>query len=142
MDDEIARVYAERGISGVRPRFVMPLVRVHHRGAMTIRELANELNVTHSAMSQTVSALQKEGLLHARRGADGRTREVELTERGQELVPFLESEWRATERALADLESEVPYPLSQVVRDLEQALARRSFHDRVVEHLGADEEQA
>ena len=140
MDDEIARVYAERGISGVRPRYVMPLVRIHHRGAMTIRRLADELNVTHSAMSQTASALQKEGLLRARRGADGRTRELELTDRGRELVPFLEAEWRSTERALADLESEVPYPLSQVVRDLEQALARRSFHDRILEHLAAEED--
>lgn len=140
MDDEIARVYAERGISGVRPRFVMPLVRIHHRGATTIRQLADELNVTHSAMSQTASALQKEGLLRATRGADGRTRELELTDRGRELVPFLEAEWRSTERALAELESEVPYPLSRVVRDLEQALARRSFHDRILEHLAAEED--
>lgn len=142
MDDEIARVYAERGLPGVRPRYVMPLVRLHHRGAMTIRQLADELNVTHSAMSQTASALQKEGLLRAERGADGRTRELRLTDRGRELVPFLEAEWRSTEQALAELEAEVPYPLSQVVRDLEQALARRSFHDRVAEQLGADEEQA
>ena len=138
MDDEIARVYAERGISGVRPRFALPLVRLHHQGPMTIRRLADELDVTHSAMSQTVSAMQREGLLLTRRGQDGRTREVDLTDDGRALVPFLEAEWRATERSLADLEAEIPYPLSQVVRDVEQALARRSFHDRIVEHLTED----
>jgi len=50
-------------------------------------------------------------------------------------VPFLEAEWRSTERALADLEAEIPYPLSRVVVDIEAALDRRSFHDRIVAHL-------
>jgi len=50
-------------------------------------------------------------------------------------VPFLEAEWRATEQAVAELESEVPYPLAAVVRDLNAALAIRSFHDRIAEHL-------
>jgi hypothetical protein len=60
---------------------------------------------------------------------------VALTERAQEVLPFLEAEWRATERAVADLEDEIPYPLSQVVRDIEAALARRSFRDRIAAHL-------
>jgi hypothetical protein len=50
-------------------------------------------------------------------------------------VPFLEAEWRATEEAVAELEAEVPYPLTDVVRDLNAALQRRSFHDRITEHL-------
>jgi hypothetical protein len=37
---------------------------------------------------------------------------------------------------VAELEAEIPYALSQVVRDLEAALARRSFHDRIVDRLG------
>ncbi len=103
---------------------------------MTIQELAARLDVTHSAMSQTVSALRREGLVRSTPGADARTREVALTERGRQLVPFLEAEWRATERAVAQIEAEIPYALSQVVRDIEAALARRSFHDRIVEQLG------
>jgi hypothetical protein len=50
-------------------------------------------------------------------------------------VPFLEAEWRATEAAVAELEAEVPYPLTAVVRDLGGALARRSFYDRILGHL-------
>lgn len=29
----------------------------------------------------------------------------------------------------------MPYPLTQVVRDLTEALRRRSFHDRIASHL-------
>ncbi|WP_020673490.1 MarR family transcriptional regulator [Amycolatopsis nigrescens] len=143
MDDDIAKLYDERGVVGVRPRFAMPLIRLGRRGAMTIRQLAESLDVTHSAMSQTVSAMRREGLVSSTPGTDARTREVVLTERAEALVPFLEAEWRATEQAVAELEDEIPYALSQVVRDIEAALTRRSFHDRIVRQLArADDTSA
>jgi DNA-binding MarR family transcriptional regulator len=135
MDDDIARLYAERGVHGVRPRFSMALIKLRHRGPLTIKELAALTGVTHSAMSQTVSALRAEGLVTTHAGPDARTRQVALTEEGADVVPFLEGEWRATEEAVAELESEVPYPLTAVVRDLHAALERRSFHDRIAERL-------
>lgn len=141
MDDGIATLYAERGVSGIRPRFTMPLIRLGRRGPMTIRELATELLVTHSAMSQTVSTLRREGLVRTKPGADARTREVVLTARARKVLPFLEAEWRATERAVAELEGEIPYALSQVVRDLEAALERRSFRDRIARHLSEDDDE-
>ncbi|MEV0086351.1 MarR family transcriptional regulator [Saccharopolyspora sp. NPDC050642] len=142
MDDEIAHLYAERELPGIRPRFVMPLIRLGHRGAMTIRELADALDVTHSAMSQTVSAMRREGLVRSVAGTDARTRQVTLTKRAHALLPLLEAEWRATEQAVRELEGELPHPLSEVVRDLEEALARRSFHDRITHHLRRSPEQS
>ncbi len=140
MDDDIASLYAERGVEGVRPRFTMPLIRLGRRGPMTIRELAAAFDVTHSAMSQTVSALRREGLVRTSPGADARTREVVLTARARKLLPFLEAEWRATERAVAELDQEIPYALSQVVADLAAALERRAFRDRIAEHLDDGED--
>ena len=136
MDADIARLYSERGITGVRPRFVAPLIRLGRRGGMTIRQLAESLGVTHSATSQTVAALQRSGLVTTTPGADARTREVVLTERARAVLPFLEAEWRATEQVVAELDAEIPYALTRVVRDLEAALARRSFHDRIADRLG------
>ncbi|WP_010692971.1 hypothetical protein [Saccharopolyspora spinosa] len=115
----------------------MPLISLGHRGAMTIRELADAL--THSAMSQTVSAMLHEGLVRGVAGADARTRQVTLTKRAHALLPLLEAEWRSTERAVRELEGELPHPLSAVVRDLEAALARGSFHDRIAHHLASQE---
>jgi DNA-binding MarR family transcriptional regulator len=135
MDRDIARLYEEHGLDAVRPRYVMPLIRLGRRGPMTIRQLAADLKVTHSAMSQTVSALRRDGLVRTVPGTDARTREVALTARAREITPFLEAEWRATERAVAELEDEIPYALSQVVQDIEAALDQRSFHDRIVASL-------
>ncbi|EHR63967.1 MarR family winged helix-turn-helix transcriptional regulator [Saccharomonospora cyanea] len=140
MDDEIARLYAERGVS-VRPRHTMPLIRLGRRGPMTIRELAEAVDVTHSAMSQTIAVLKRDGLVSTRPGTDARTKVVELTDAARELLPFLEAEWRATEEAIAELDAELPYSLARAVRDMERALRARSFRDRVAERLARTEQR-
>ncbi len=142
MDDEIAALYAERGVTGIRPRFTRPLIRLGREGPMTIRALSDALGVSHSAMSQTVAALRREGFVRSTPGADARTREVAVTARAREVLPFLEAEWRATEQAVAGLEAEIPYPLSQAVRDLQAALDQRSFKERIAAHLDQDEDGA
>ena len=113
----------------------MPLIRLSHVGEMTIRELSAVLGVTHSAASQTVAALSRAGYVRSKKGADARTKTIALTSSGRKLVPLLEAEWRATEAAISEIEDEIPYPLSQVARDLARALDRRSFHERVSAHL-------
>lgn len=64
----------------------------------------------------------------------------ELAEAVQRAHSALSQKVAATEAASAELEAELPYPLSQVVRDMEEALARRSFHDRIAARLADDPE--
>jgi DNA-binding MarR family transcriptional regulator len=138
MDADIARIYAEAQITGLTPSMVMELLRLHARGPMTIRELAESVQKTHSATSQKVAAMRAAGLVRTAPGADARTRKVTLTAKARRIVGQLAAEWRATEAALADLEDEIPYPVSRVVTDIEAALRRRSFHDRITEKLADD----
>ncbi|MZD05964.1 MarR family transcriptional regulator [Streptomyces sp. SID5785] len=135
MDADIGQVYAERRIEGLKPSWVMELLRLHARGPMTIAELAESVQRTHSALSQKVAAMRKAGWVRTVVGDDARTRKVTLTDRAEEVAGRLAAEWAATEAALAALEAELPYPLSRVVTDIEEALARRSFHDRITEQL-------
>ncbi|KIZ15503.1 MarR family winged helix-turn-helix transcriptional regulator [Streptomyces natalensis] len=138
MDADIARVYSEQQIDGLKPSFVMELLRLHACGPMTIAELAESVQRTHSALSQKVAAMRKAGWVQTVVGDDARTRKVTLTDKARRIVDRLAAEWRATEAAVADLEAEIPYPLSQVVADIEQALERKSFHDRIAEKLAED----
>src|SRR5580704_15266901 len=96
MEAGIAEVYAEIGIVGVRPRFSMAIMFLED-GPLSIRQLAREVNVTHSAMSQTVSAMRKDGLIQSDPGTDARNRMIELTEAGRALVEPLRREWFASE---------------------------------------------
>lgn len=138
MDAAITEAYRARGQGQVRSRFVLPLVRLAHLGPMTITELARELGRTHSALSQTITGMRQAELVTSEVGDDGRTRVVTLTERGRALVPLAEAEWRATESAVAELEAELPYAVSQVAADMAAALARRSFAERLDDHLPAE----
>jgi len=139
MDAEIARVYSEARIEGLKPSFVMELLRLNARGPMTITELAESVQRTHSATSQKVAAMRGAGLVRTMPGPDARSKRVTLTTKAKRLVGRLAAEWRATEAAIAEIEAEIPYPLSRVVTDIEEALHRKSFHDRIGERLAADD---
>lgn len=138
MDDDIGRVYAGAGLPGVKPSWVMELIRLHVQGPMTITELAESVQRTHSAMSQKVAAMRTAGLVRTTTGPDARSKKVALTAKARRVVDRLAAEWRATEAAVAELEDEIPYPLSRVVTDLREALQRKSFHDRIAAKLAED----
>lgn len=138
MDADIARVYAEARITGLKPSWVMELLRLHAQGPMTIAELARSVERTHSAMSQKVAAMRAAGWVRTSAGTDARSKKVTLTAKASRVVGRLAAEWRATEAAVAEIEAEIPYPLSQVVTDIEEALRRKSFHDRIAEKLASD----
>ena len=138
MDADIAKVYAEARIEGLKPSFVLELLRLHASGPMTITELARSVQHTHSGTSQKVAAMRAAGWVRTTAGADARTKRVALTAKAARIVGRLAAEWRATEAAVTEIEAEIPYPLSQVVTDIEEALRRKSFHDRIAEKLARD----
>lgn len=138
MDADIARVYAEASVEGLKPAWVMELLRLHARGPMTIAELARSVRRTHSAMSQKVAAMRAAGWVRTTAGPDARSKKVVLTRKAEQEIGRLAAEWRATEESLAELEAEIPYPLSKVVTDITAALDRKSFRDRIADKLRND----
>jgi DNA-binding MarR family transcriptional regulator len=105
---------------------------------MTITELARSVQRTHSAVSQKVAAMRAAGWVRTTAGTDARSKKVTLTAKAARIAGRLAAEWRATEAAVAEIEAEIPYPLSRAVADIEQALQRKSFHDRIAEKLAED----
>jgi len=138
MDDEIARVYSDNGIDDLKPSWVLEILRLRARGPMTIAELARSVGRTHSALSQKVAAMRAAGWLETTAGPDARTKKVTLTPKATRVAALLAAEWRATEAVLAEIESEIPYPLTRVAEDIRSALARKSFHDRIKERLASE----
>jgi DNA-binding MarR family transcriptional regulator len=135
MDRDIAALYTDAGIVGLRPRYVGPLLTLARHGAMSVQALADSSGVTHSAMSQTVAALRRDGFVDTAPSTDGRHRRIQLSAKARELLPFLDAEWRATAAAVRELDAELPYPLSNIARDIAAALARRPFRQRLADHL-------
>src|SRR5262249_47648264 len=135
IDADIARTYAEAQITGLKPSYVMELLRLRARGPMTITELARSLQLTHSAESQKVAAMRAAGWVRTTPGPDARSKKVTLTAKAVRVADQLAAEWRATETALAEIEAEIPYPPSQAVTDIEAGLRRQSLPHRDPEEL-------
>ncbi|MEJ2852244.1 MULTISPECIES: MarR family winged helix-turn-helix transcriptional regulator [unclassified Saccharothrix] len=135
LDDGVAHAYTRLGLDGFRPRY-NPIIRlVHRHGPRSIRDLATTIGVTHSAVSQTVNQMHRDGLVELHPGADARQRIVHLTPRALELLPILDAEWTATVAAGRELDAELPYPLSDLVDHALRALGERPMPDRVQPHL-------
>ena len=133
LDGDIAKFYADLGIDDYRPRF-SPFVRaLVALGPSAIRDLARAVSVTHSAASQTVAQMRRCGLVAFEAGDDARQRIVRLTPKAQALVPILDAEWAATAAAATELDAELPFPLSDLLIAVAQALERRPFRQRIAE---------
>jgi DNA-binding MarR family transcriptional regulator len=137
MDRDIQQIYDDAKLD-VNGGYVLELLRLDADGPMTIAELAAAVERTHSAMSQKVAALQRAGLVRTAPGPDGRSKHVLLTRKAKRIVGRLAAEWRATQAAIAEIESEIGYPMDKIVTDVELALERTSFYDRVQRKLAED----
>lgn len=137
LDGEIAAVYADLGLTGFRPRYASAVRALAVSGPASVGEIAKAVGVTHSAASQTVAHLVQDGLVDlAPDPSDQRRRLARLTARAEALLPVLEAEWTATAEAAGALEEELPYPLSRLVEETLEALARHPLRARVRERMG------
>ena len=135
MDREIEELYVQRGVAGMRSRFVMPIIRLSHEGPLTVSQLAKSLGSTHSATSQTVTAMKRHGFITSAPGTDARTQVVALTDYARELVPLLEAEWRATNAVTDELDDELGGTVTALSERLGAALESRSMTTRLNDHL-------
>ncbi|MEM0986439.1 MAG: MarR family transcriptional regulator [Pseudomonadota bacterium] len=120
LDGDLEEIYREEHEFYV-PRFT-PVIKALAVGKpLTIKEISNLSYVSHSAASQTITQLTRHGLVELETGADRRSRLVSLTQKGRELLPWLELRWAATQAAADDLNAELDHPLSEL---LDQAIAR------------------
>lgn len=133
MDDDVALALSDLGLRDYRPRFSAVIRHIDQHGPASIGDVAERLGVTHSAASQTVSEMERRGLLVVKQGEDARHRLVRLSAKSKRLLPAINAEWDATDGAAEALDTELPYRLSQLVDDLDAALQRRRFRHRIAD---------
>lgn len=131
LDGDLEAVYAHDGVD-YRPRYTPVMKALVDGEARTIKEIAAQSTVSHSAASQTVSRMLSEGLLTQLVGEDARERRISLSQHGRALLPVLELRWTATQRAADRLESEIGMPLAQALEAAIRALESRPFRERVL----------
>lgn len=130
MDGDLDKIYRERH-PFYTPRFTPVMKALMGGGRQTIKDIASQSNISHSAASQTVSLLAAKGLVQLEVGEDKRDRFISLTQDGERLLPWLEDVWDATTRAADALDAELAHPLSELLAETIERLEKQPFAERI-----------
>ncbi len=130
LDGDVQATYAGAGLD-YRPRFTPVMKALADGRELTIKEIALQSSVSHSAASQTVMLMIKAGLLDQTIGQDARERRLALSERAEAMLPVLETYWQATFEAAIELERDIGFALSQATLKAIEALETRPFRLRI-----------
>jgi DNA-binding MarR family transcriptional regulator len=130
LDGDVERRYEALGLN-YRPRFT-PVVRaLEALGPSSIKAISRHSGLSHSAASQTVAQMAKDGLLSIGESQDGRERIAGPTSQLSAMIPALHTQWQATARAAHNLDKELSGSLLGIIGEAISALHHRSFGERI-----------
>jgi len=136
LDEAVDGTYRRDGLV-YRARYT-PIVRaLLTAGPASIKALARTASISHSAASQTVAHMARDGLVALRPGADARERVVSLTPACEAMLPRLRVLWAAVTTAGDILETELSAPLSALIGETLAALEQLAFASRIDAVLAA-----
>jgi len=108
------------------------------KGEVSIKEISDDLNVSHSAISQLITGLQQKGLIKSGVSKkDARHRAITFTAKGQKLLAKIQPVWNALQKAMEQLANENTQ--SKKVLDaltaIEKNLQKETVFERVEKKL-------
>ena len=122
---QISRFYdAHLEPSGLRITQFLTLVALNELGSAAVSALAERLDIERTAMGKMVEFLQRDGLGTIKRSpTDGRSRLIELTEKGSRLHKKAAPPWEKAQRQFKQLNG------ARKVAALRQGLAEMTVGD-------------
>jgi DNA-binding MarR family transcriptional regulator len=106
--------------------------------SLSIRDISEALETSHSAASQLVTKLQEKGLIRSVTDrSDARKKKVAFTPKGQKMLRQVRPVWAAVQSAMDELleESEPSSHLMTAIYETEKALQRESILQRIEKQL-------
>jgi len=134
---EITVVYKKLGIQ-FEPSWFPIMYLLRERNELLITEIAAELEITHSAVSQLVAVLQKKKIINTVPDkSDRRKRIVRLSETGEEMLNSLSAVWNAMEYSLHELFGSGAHlpDLLPGLAELESGLEQISLSEEILKKL-------
>jgi len=132
LDRDVETAYRESGLA-FRPRFTSIYRLLSDRGELRISEIVAAMGLAQPSITNSIAAMQKEGLVEVRRGSDGRERLVRLSPAAEALAANLRSHWVRTAAAAASLDADIGTSLSVALRAALVELDRRPFCQRIAD---------
>lgn len=134
---DVNRIYQEQGIQFEASWFPV-FYLLSERQEVSIRDISDELAVSHSAVSQLVSNLQQKGLIViTASGVDGRKKVIVLSEAGKELLEQVTPVWNALTAAMQSMmeEKKNSKHILKAIGEIENLLDAQPLFERVQKQL-------
>jgi DNA-binding MarR family transcriptional regulator len=134
---EITRAYQNEGIEFDASWFPVFYLLAKH-GELSIKELSEQIEVSHPAASQLITTLKNKGLVMAKASnTDGRKQLITLNEKGRVLLEQIQPVWEAillSMEELAGSQAECKYLLPAITA-LETAFQSTKLAEQISENL-------
>ena len=131
---EVNKVYEQRGI-GFDASWFPVFYILSRQQPIPLIDIAEQLEISHSAVSQLVTSLKKKGLVKtAPCPDDGRRQLVMLSKKGAELLHQVQPVWEAITQAMAELadSNRQSRQLLEAVTQVEAAVQQESLSARIL----------
>lgn len=105
---------------------------------VSIKEISDDLNVSHSAISQLITSLQQKGLIRSVVSKkDARHKAITFTAKGQKLLAKIQPVWNALQQAMEELSNENSQSkkILDTLTAMEKNLQKETVFDRVEKKL-------
>jgi len=105
---------------------------------VSIKEIAEDLNVSHSAISQLISSLQQKGFIKSVVSKeDARHKVITFTAKGEKLLEKIQPVWKALQEAMDELmaSATVSRQILNALKSIEDNIQQQSIFDRIENHL-------
>jgi DNA-binding MarR family transcriptional regulator len=131
---EVNKVYEQSGIAFDASWFPVFYILSEQQN-IPLTDIAEQLEVSHSAVSQLVTGLRKKGLVNTAPCADdGRRQLVMLSEKGEALLQEVQPIWEAITLAMADVTRESKL-LLESISQVEKAVQEEPLSARILSKI-------
>ncbi|QJB35715.1 winged helix-turn-helix transcriptional regulator [Chitinophaga oryzae] len=134
---EVNKVYEQAGIPFDASWFPVFYLLAGQQ-PMPIIDIAEQLEISHSAVSQMVTNLRKKGLLKTTPCKDdGRRQLVAFTKKGTDMLHQIQPIWKAISTAMEELvtENKQSQQLLAAIAQVEQAVQQQPLSSRVIKAI-------
>ena len=131
-----ALIYASFDID-FEPKWFPVIYTLHHKGAMSVMELADEIGYAHPSTISLVKELEKKKLVQSKKDkADERRRMISLTGPGENLIVKMKPVWKLMTSLIKDI-TDTPTNLMKAIEEVEDQLDSQGFYQRAIARLPA-----
>lgn len=136
---DVSKIYQEQGFD-FDPRWFALLHLIKKNHSISVVDASQVLKISHPAVVQLANQLEKKKIIFTSKDkADGRKRNLQLTDKGRELLESLSPLLENIEEANREFLLSTGYDVLSIIEKLEKALEQKSMYNRVSEKIKENE---